>query len=170
MTTCDEILAKRLEDTVVERGEPDWSIPSRFPHATYKVEALERPYGEIEEKRHRAPVKQSHIVSSEISGGEQCGNSECMGCEPTGMHSVLLDIDMPAALIPSSTEDHYHLYIDKKMSWRQYKRFLRAMMKAGIIEKGYYKVSVKRKATQLRLPWIKKVEAPAVEPVLRSGY
>jgi hypothetical protein len=169
VTTCDEILAKRLADTPTEVGVPDYSIPSKFRHATYKVEALALPYGEMQEERHHAPVEKSHIVSSEVVSAE-CIWAGKLERDLSGTHTPLLDIDMPAALIPSSTEGHYHLYIDKEMTWREYKRFLKAMMKAGIIEKGYYKVSVKRKATQLRLPWIKKVEAPAVEPVLRSGY
>jgi hypothetical protein len=124
----------------------------------------------MREERHPDVVQKSHIVSSEVVKAEATAGSVLLGRSLAGTHTPLLDIDMPAALIPSSTEGHYHLYIDKEMTWREYKRFLKAMMKAGIIEKGYYKVSVKRKATQLRLPWIKKVEAPAVEPVLRSGY
>lgn len=165
MTTCDELLTKRLEETPAKQGSPDYSIPSGYSHATYRIEALERPYGEMEEKRFHAVVEESHVVSSEVVSSEVRGGG-MFKRQLSGTHTPLLDIDMPAALVPSSTEGHFHLYIDKEMTWREYKRFLRAMMKAGIIEKGYYKISVKRKATHLRLPWIKKVVA---EPVL-LGY
>jgi hypothetical protein len=67
-------------------------------------------------------------------------------------HLILLDVDHICSLVGSSTTGHYHLYIDKELSWRQYRRLLKALMKAGVIEKGYYKVSMKRKATFLRVP------------------
>jgi hypothetical protein len=72
------------------------------------------------------------------------------------MHMPAIDIDLPIRVVPSSTLGHFHLYIDKPMSWRKYKRVLRALTAAGVVEKGYYKASVSRKATHLRLPWHKK--------------
>lgn len=75
------------------------------------------------------------------------------------MHYLMLDIDAPAALIPSSTAGHYHLYIGITMSWtRQLLPLLKALRDAKIIEEGFYYASEKRRATFLRLPWIKKGE------------
>lgn len=71
-------------------------------------------------------------------------------------HLILLDIDHTCSLVGSSTAGHYHLYIDRELSWRQYRRLLKALVKAGVIEKGYYNVSKKRKATFLRVPGEKK--------------
>lgn len=76
-----------------------------------------------------------------------------------GRHAPAIDLDVPARLIPSTTEGHAHLYIDVPMSWRQYKRLLRALVAAGVVEPGYYKASRRRGATFLRLPWVRK---PAV--------
>jgi hypothetical protein len=67
-----------------------------------------------------------------------------------GRHAPALDIDLPCRL-ESSSPRHYHLYIDKPMSWRAYKKILRAFRHAGIIEDGYYRASVQRKATHLRV-------------------
>ena len=74
----------------------------------------------------------------------------------TGKHRPILDIDLPAALIPSSTPGHYHLYIDKPMEWRHYEDLLDALSAVGIIEEGYASASCDREYTSVRLPWIKK--------------
>lgn len=75
---------------------------------------------------------------------------------PDGTHAVLLDLDVPAWLIPSSTEGHAHLYVDVRCSWRDYKRFLKASAKAGLIEQGYADASIRRGHSALRLPWVRK--------------
>lgn len=72
------------------------------------------------------------------------------------VHMPVLDIDIAHQYYPSTTEGHAHLYIDKVMSWREYKALLKALEAAGIIETGYYRASVGRKYTSVRLPWIKK--------------
>ncbi len=72
-------------------------------------------------------------------------------------HAPVLDIDgINVELIPSTTPGHYHLYIDKVMSWPKYEQLLRALYNAGIIEYEFLQLSIKRKGSQIRLPWIKK--------------
>lgn len=78
-----------------------------------------------------------------------------------GWHTVMLDIDRPVRLVPSTTPGHWHLYIDVAMPWWRYRKLLRALKNAGIIEPGYYSASVARRCTALRLPWVKK---EALEP------
>lgn len=73
-----------------------------------------------------------------------------------GMHTVAIDVDHPVRVLPSTTPGHFHLLIDVPMPWWRYRRLLRALMKAGIIEPGYYSASVRRGATFLRLPWVRK--------------
>lgn len=72
------------------------------------------------------------------------------------LHAPVLDIDFEAKLVRSSTDGHYHLYLDKSMSWWRYKRLLKALYKAGIIEKGYYKGSKNTKQTLVRKPGVMK--------------
>lgn len=79
-----------------------------------------------------------------------------------GKHRPLLDIDFPAAVIPSSTEGHCHLYIDKELEWKDYKRLLNVLADLGIIEHGYRGASLARGYTALRLPWVKKNEEDKV--------
>lgn len=73
-----------------------------------------------------------------------------------GTHAPAIDIDLPCRLVPSSTKGKFHLYIDHPTSWFRYRVMLWAMWKAGYVEKGYYKVSVQRKATFLRKPGVRK--------------
>lgn len=76
------------------------------------------------------------------------------------VHRPMLDIDFPAALVPSSTPGHFHLYLDKPMPAKKYFDLLVALAEAGIIEEGFANASIERGYTSLRLPWVKK---PPVE-------
>ena len=84
--------------------------------------------------------------------------SETTGDE--GLHIIALDLDMPAALVPSSTEGHFHLYIDHELGWPAYEKLLDALADAGVIERGYAEVSKARKETHLRTPWTRKQVIP----------
>lgn len=75
---------------------------------------------------------------------------------PGGYHRPMLDLDFPAAVLPSSTEGHCHLYIDKALTWEQYEKLLDVMAEIGLLEEGYVRASKARKCTFLRLPWIRK--------------
>lgn len=78
-----------------------------------------------------------------------------------GMHAPVLDIDIPATLVPSSTEGHSHLYLDVAMTWTQYCKLLDLLSEVGIIEEGYRNASIARGFTAARLPWVKKNNEPA---------
>lgn len=73
-----------------------------------------------------------------------------------GLHDLLIDVDLEAILVPSSTSGHFHLYAQLGCAWEDYVDFLRAAARIGLIEKGYAEASIARGATSLRLPWIKK--------------
>lgn len=81
---------------------------------------------------------------------------------PFGRHKVVLDLDLPAKLIPSSTEGHFHLYVDHELTWEKYKALLVALGEAGILEEGYVRASLAREFTAVRLPWVHK-PAPEVD-------
>lgn len=73
-----------------------------------------------------------------------------------GLHKPVLDIDLPVIVLPSSTEGHHHLFIDKVLTWEQYVELLDVLVKVGIVQEGFRNASVSRKHTAVRLPWIKK--------------
>lgn len=74
------------------------------------------------------------------------------------LHMPILDIDLPAALVSSSTPGNSHLYIGKAMTWRQYRKLLKALYKAGIIQYGFYAAAKRRGYTSVRTPWTRKGE------------
>ncbi len=67
-----------------------------------------------------------------------------------------LDIDHPALLEPSSTPGHYHLFLDVPMSWRAYRRLLRALYRGGVIGRNAYWRSLDRGASFVRPPGVVK--------------
>jgi hypothetical protein len=71
-------------------------------------------------------------------------------------HTVAVDIDHRVLVVETTTPSHHHLYIDVPMPWVAYCNLLKAMSEAGIIEPGYYAAAVRREATHLRLPWVRK--------------
>lgn len=80
-------------------------------------------------------------------------------------HALLLDLDVPAWLIPSSTEGHSHLYVDVSIPTAAYFALLDALADAGVIQRGYANSSKRRGGTALRLPWIKKPDTSEPKPI-----
>lgn len=102
-------------------------------------------------------LEEANIVSSE----QQKLSFSSDGASITDIrqdHIVILDIDVPAALLDSSTPGKHHLYIDAPMSWETYSKLLDVMAEAGILEPGYVAASKERGFTAVRLPWIRKGE------------
>ncbi len=68
-----------------------------------------------------------------------------------GNHMPAFDIDMPCRLVPSKSPGHYHMMIDKEMSWENYQLFLNVLSIVGIVERGYVDASVKKGYTGIRV-------------------
>ncbi|WGM21837.1 hypothetical protein QEH68_06595 [Paenarthrobacter sp. OM7] len=79
------------------------------------------------------------------------------------LHRPVFDVDFPVSAIPSSTPGHFHLYLDKELTWLQYRRLLEALNFAGIIEGGYLQASVARGFTSVRMPSVKKAAPVPVD-------
>lgn len=95
------------------------------------------------------PIDDANSVSSRIKD------------DVFGFHKVVIDLDMDAALIPSTTPGHHHLIIDRALPWPAYKRLLEALKDAGLIEEGFYRAAVERGASWVRTPWTKKEQPKA---------
>lgn len=107
------------------------------------------------EDRTPKPVDESHVASSQTRAWL------------AKRHHLLLDVDIPAWLIPSSSYGKSHLYVELPRGgapWEDYKAFLLAAAKIGLIEDGYAKASIRRGHTALRLPWVKKGEENLNDP------
>jgi hypothetical protein len=73
-----------------------------------------------------------------------------------GKDVLHLDPICDYALMPSTTDGHFHLMLDLYMSWSKYQRLLKLFVDCGIVEPGYVKASIARGFTAIRPPWIKK--------------
>lgn len=110
-------------------------------------------------------VAYSQEEREKAPGLAQANVSTSLRTDAEGMHAVLLDLDVPAALIPSSTPGHSHLYIDVKVEEATYFRLLDALADAGVIQRGYANSSKHRGGTALRLPWVKKPQETIKAPL-----
>lgn len=84
-------------------------------------------------------------------------------------HKVIIDLDIPAQLIPSTTPGHFHLYIDHEMGKDAYFKLIAALVEAGLVEPGYLGASEARGYTAVRLPWVKKEPEPVSETARQPG-
>lgn len=115
-----------------------------FPGNVTRDAASLDGYDAVDDNLMVVPIERANIVTSTLDIGDH------------SLHRPVLDFDFPAKLIPSSTEGHFHLYIDKVMQWEDFKKLLNVMAEVGLLEPGYVSASVARGFTAVRLPWIKK--------------
>lgn len=86
-----------------------------------------------------------------------------------GQHRPVLDFDIPARYVPSSTPGHGHLYVDVPMDWERYEKLLLALRDAGILEPGYVAAAIMRKATFVRPEGVLKPKVPMTPPEGLAG-
>lgn len=131
---------------------------SAFDHVTHNVDfgreddydaASEAGDESAQKARNESDLERSTAISSAI-------REDGRDTWDTRRHTIALDIDHRVRVIPSSTEGHSHLYIDVPLEWDDYARLLDLLDELGIVESGYVAASTRRRATHLRLPWVKK--------------
>lgn len=78
------------------------------------------------------------------------------------VHALLLDVDLPIHVIPSSTEGHSHLYLEVPggIPHEGYMALIALLGHLHVIEPGYAMASIRRGHSDLRPPWVKKGEEP----------
>lgn len=98
----------------------------------------------------------SHSVVRETPDGNLVSSESTQ----PGEHLPVIDLDIPHRLVPSSTPGHSHLYIDKPVTWEQYKHLLEALLECGIIGQGWFNQAMLDGKTWVRAPdWTKEREA-----------
>ena len=137
----DKKIVKKATTRSVAKATAE-NIPKNIPTATFKED---RPYGGIKKKNVTEADKEQGIEPNLF--GSKVNNN---------IHLPMFDIDYSAELIPSSTKGHFHLYLNRPITWYRYKKVLRAMWKAGLIEKGVYLGALHYKEVYLRKPGVKK--------------
>lgn len=94
-----------------------------------------------DEPRPRAHYAHANLVSSKTH---------------SGLHRPVIDLDKGYATVESTTAGHGHLYLHTPMRWWRYVVLLIALRIAGVIELGFLLHSLRRGATYVRLPHIRK--------------
>lgn len=103
----------------------------------------------------RQPAVDIGVANIATSIREDADTSAPFGVDQT-RHALLIDLDLPAYLVASSTPGHSHLYVDVSIPEDRYFRLLDSLAECGVIQYGYANSSKHRGGTALRLPWVKK--------------
>lgn len=67
-----------------------------------------------------------------------------------------LSFSVPVRLVPSSTEGHFHLYIEAVTHWKAHEDLLDALYSAGIIERNYHRFCKRYRMGLLRREGVQK--------------
>lgn len=146
MRKAQDILREKTTEYRKALREKKKAVMSKTNNET-EVTELEEEEDELYEGDYiKIPDKEADISKATLISSQA----------KSGKHRPLLDLDLKAAVIPSSTSGHGHLYIDKELTWKQYQKLLNVLADLGIIEAGYRGASLARGYTALRLPWVKK--------------
>lgn len=127
------------------------TLPSAEPRTLHVAKLATSDYDDTEIGRPVADIETANVVSSIMRG-----HTPAPGGGGSGHHLPVLDLDVPAVLIPSSTDGHWHLYLDVQVPDAAYWPMLEALATAGVLEGGYVRASKARGYTSVRLPWVKK--------------
>jgi hypothetical protein len=141
----------------------DRSLPLGSQMLAYVDFNEEPPVGEYTRPSETANLDQANLITSKIAGQPEPTDDPFLELFGGPRHKVVLDIDLPVTVLPSTTPGHHHLFIDHEVAWDDYVNLLEALAACGLVEPGYVNASKQRGYSCVRLPWVKKVDPP--EPV-----
>lgn len=118
---------------------------------------MERTYWHSDAIDKGYPVDDKREVRTEVSHDDPDVNLISSRLKD-GQHAPALDLDLPCTLIDSSTWGHHHLLIDHPMPWWKYRILMRVLVFVGLVERKYYRHSVRRGMSMLRMPHVLKGE------------
>ena len=144
--------------TMFRKAKREAPLPGQVMHTVANLDSYEA----IDSRFITEDIEVAQVTTSLIAGQPAAIDSDEEGLIK---HKIVLDIDMPAQLIPSSTPGHFHLYVDHEITWHDYQALLHVMGDVGLLEPGYVGASLARGHTALRLPWIKKPKPVVVSPM-----
>ena len=105
-------------------------------------------YSSANDIRHEQYVEyddpEANLITSQIEGTE--------------FHAPVLDFDFPCELAPSNTEGHFHLLLNKPISWEKYEILLKSLQIAGLVEPGWVKAALTNKKSAIRARGVLKYE------------
>jgi len=115
--------------------------PTADPKRIAVIRHLDDVYGGVNPERANEFGPPPNLIGSLVTGGTP-GMA-------TDIHMPVIDIDrMPG---------NYHLYIDKPMAWPIFVDLIKALLAAGIIERGWADATIKQGCAYVRVPGVRKV-------------
>lgn len=133
------------------------------------TDAITRTFWTSDTLEDYAAARTDFRTEQRIAVSEEAANL-VSSLNENGLHSPLLDIDYAARLVPSSSANHFHLYLDGvEMPWWKYKLLLRVLAFVGIVQPGYVKHSINRKMTMVRKPGVRKITAAEYRQRVRDS-
>ncbi|MFA5853522.1 MAG: hypothetical protein WC866_00390 [Patescibacteria group bacterium] len=122
------------------------------PHVSAVLEIMEK-HGLAARGSHAA--FEARTLDHTVLGDDEGGISphRVSAFTPSGLEILL---STSGRLVASSTEGHFHLYLDKMLSWEAYREVLCRMADAGLIERNWFRLCDQRKMGMLRKPEFKK--------------
>lgn len=67
-------------------------------------------------------------------------------------YKIIFEPDVAVVLLPSKSYQHFHLYIEKPINWPKYQDFLNLLNQMGIVQNGFFSMTVTRGMSHLRKP------------------
>lgn len=127
----------------------------------------ERTYGWIDPRLMDHVTSEEGTATMEVVRRPNVVSSLCAN----GLHSPVLDLDFACQLVPSSTPDHFHLYLDGvEIDWEAYRRVLTVLGEARILGRGYVAHSLHRGFTVVRLPHDRKPDPTIAAPTSEEPF
>jgi len=88
-----------------------------------------------------------NLVGSRAEGGR---TGDLLGTDAE-IHFPVLDIDSPyVRMIPSRTPGHFHMYLDRSISWDAFKSLLNVLANCGIVDPNWAAASIRQHCAFLR--------------------
>lgn len=113
-----------------------------------------------QDQRHEADATEANVVTSLRTDAASASIGTMGGFDVKVIedrkHALLLDLDIPAYLVPSSTPGHSHLYVDVEIGEHDYFSLLDQLARCGVIQQGVANSARRKGGTSLRLPWKRK--------------
>lgn len=67
-------------------------------------------------------------------------------------YRFVISANVPAVLVPSKSNDHFHLYLETILTWNQYLELVYCLNLLGIVQTGFYGMTKQRCMSHLRKP------------------
>lgn len=129
-----------------EALDPDFDTSGRYIYDVAKQRGVGVPVD--------APLESALVVGSMTTEVDHVSTHE--DDETRYFHKPVIDLDIPVRYFSSSTPGHGHLYIDKRMSFRDMVKLLDVMVEVGLVERGFVESTKARGEAYVRLPWVRK--------------